>query len=138
MKNFPFFVQRMNLQMTTALHLLKHSRYKTVADRLSMCSLKLRPSTIKQDQNIVKINLSHNEFSEKAGVAFGKWLGNSAFEGRALKKIKCFLLFVRIGDNHILIDLDLSWNHIRKKGALQIARGLSVSVFRLAFRRVPF
>lgn len=47
--------------------------------------------------------MSHNNFSEKAGVAFGKW----------------------IADNSTLVDFDLSWNHLRKKGAIQIAKGLA-------------
>ena len=43
--------------------------------------------------------------AEQSGIVIGHWLA----------------------DNVHLLDINLAWNHFRKKGALAIARGLSVS-----------
>lgn len=51
------------------------------------------------------MNLSQNKFSEKTGIAIGKWLG----------------------ENGNLLELNLGWNHFRKKGALSIAKGIWVN-----------
>ncbi len=51
------------------------------------------------------LDLSHNNFGEDSG----KLLGNA------------------IAENSSIQELNLSWNNIRKKGALGIAKGLSVN-----------
>lgn len=54
------------------------------------------------DNLMTKLNLSHNKFAEKSGVAIGKW----------------------IAENGNLLDLNLGWNHIRKSAALAVAKGI--------------
>ena len=58
-------------------------------------------------QNTTKLeylNLSHNLFGETAGLILGPALS----------------------DNSSLKELDLSWNSIRRKGAIALAQGLKV------------
>ena len=49
--------------------------------------------------------MSNNKLAEQSGIVIGHWLA----------------------DNVHLLDVNLAWNHFRKKGALAIARGISVS-----------
>ena len=51
------------------------------------------------------LNLSNNQFGEKAGCMFGP----------------------AIAENSSIKHLDLSWNSMRRKGALEIAKGLKVN-----------
>jgi Ran GTPase-activating protein (RanGAP) involved in mRNA processing and transport len=51
------------------------------------------------------LDLSHNNFSEEAG----KLIGNA------------------IGENTSIVHLNLSWNNIRRKGAVGITKGLCVN-----------
>lgn len=61
-------------------------------------------------QNTTKIeylNLSHNKFAEMAGVVLGP----------------------AIAENSSIKELDLSWNSLRRKGAVAIAQGIKVWIF---------
>ena len=51
------------------------------------------------------LDLSHNNFGEEAG----KLIGNA------------------IGENTSIVHLNLSWNNIRRKGAVGITKGLCVN-----------
>ena len=60
-------------------------------------------------QNTIKIeylDLSHNEFGEEAGKLLGP----------------------AIAENNSIRYMDLSWNNLRRKGAIAIAKGLGVSI----------
>ena len=62
-------------------------------------------------QNTIKIeylDLSHNEFGEEAGKILGP----------------------AIAENNSIKYMDLSWNNLRRKGAIAIAKGLGVSAKR--------
>jgi uncharacterized protein YjeT (DUF2065 family) len=52
------------------------------------------------------LDLSHNNLCEQAGLLLGP----------------------AISDNASIKELDLSWNHLRRKGAVAIAAGVKVSV----------
>lgn len=54
------------------------------------------------------LNLSHNLFAEHAGLHLGP----------------------AIAENTSLKELDLSWNSLRRKGAIAIANGVKVTVIR--------
>ena len=57
-------------------------------------------------RNLKYLNLSHNEFRETGGELIGEALNwNDGLE-----------------------ELDLSWNHLRRRGSIGIAEGLQVSV----------
>jgi len=55
-------------------------------------------------QKIETLNLSHNLFGEYAGTVLGP----------------------AISENSTLKELDLSWNSIRRKGAMAVAVGIKV------------
>lgn len=72
---------------------------------------------------ITHLNLSRNELGEEGGVILGSALG----------KPPCiFTEFHYIcsttAESEVLQFLDLSWNHIRGKGATAIAEGLKASI----------
>lgn len=50
------------------------------------------------------LNLSHNKFAENAGIVLGP----------------------AIGENSSIQELDLSWNSLRRTGAIAIAQGVKV------------
>ena len=57
-------------------------------------------------RNLKYLNLSHNEFRETGGELIGEALNwNDGLE-----------------------ELDLSWNHLRRRGSIGIAEGLQVSI----------
>ena len=43
-----------------------------------------------------------------------------------------FLFLVQIASNDSLEYLDLSWNHLRRKGAMEVAAGLRVTIHELS------
>ncbi len=59
-----------------------------------------------EEHPIIKLNLSYNRFSDASAQLVGRW----------------------IGDNNSLLDLNLSWNHFRKKAGIAIANGISVII----------
>nr|XP_016847043.1 PREDICTED: leucine-rich repeat-containing protein 74A [Anolis carolinensis] len=61
---------------------------------------------------VIELDLSHNEFFEKAGEQLGQMLAN----------------------NEALEVLNLSWNHLRMKGAVALSAGLRVRICLMYFR----
>jgi hypothetical protein len=59
---------------------------------------------LKNTIRIEYLDLSHNDFGEEAGRVLGP----------------------AIAENASIKELNLSWNNIRRKGAIAIAKGLSV------------
>ena len=57
-----------------------------------------------EDHPVTKLNMSYNKLSDKSGAVIGPWLA----------------------DNLHLFELNLSWNHFRKRAGVAIAKGLSV------------
>ena len=82
---------------------------------------------------ITHLDLSHNEFSEVAGVILGAALGELGVCGQkargSLLCVACAVLLFfpsHTAESEVLQTLNLSWNHLRKKGAVAIAQGLKV------------
>ena len=48
-------------------------------------------------------------------------------------KISCFVLCLFSAINETLSELDISWNHLRGKGALAVAVGVKVGVLDVFF-----
>lgn len=67
------------------------------------------------------LDLSHNEFGEAGGEILGPAVGMHSRLGGGVAR-KLFLA----GDSESLRILNLSWNHLRRKGADAIADGLKV------------
>ena len=70
------------------------------------------------------LDLSHNEFGEAAGEVLGPAIGESKTSPNPNPDH-----WYIAGDSETIQTLDLSWNHLRKKGALAIAEGLKVKHF---------
>jgi len=60
-------------------------------------------------QVIEAFNFLNNRFSEMGGVALGP----------------------AIGENSSIKELNLSWNSLRRKGAIAVAQGVKVHIFKL-------
>ena len=81
--------------------------------------------------HIRHLDLSHNEFGEESGVILGPALGKPVHTFTNLPihlrhANYCCLSSWRSAESEALQTLDLSWNHIRRKGAKAIAVGLMV------------
>ena len=77
---------------------------------------------------IDSLDLSHNEFREQGGILIGDALGSSFIYICELNVLFTLVfLFSCIAANEDLEELNLSWNHLRGKGAECLAMGLAVS-----------
>ena len=77
------------------------------------------------------LDLSHNEFGAAAGEILGPALGKytcriKGYYNARITSLLSTLYVVCVADSEVLRTLDLSWNHIRRKGAVAIAAGLKV------------
>lgn len=79
------------------------------------------------------MDLSHNEFCGKGGAHLGQLLGTFNFALLNVTAVditsKYFILIlpsISAANNEGLEVLDLSWNHIRMKGAVAFCAGLKV------------
>jgi len=61
---------------------------------------------LQRNESVVYLDLSHNELCEDGAMCLGDALGI----------------------NNSIEQLNLAWNHIRRKGAVQICKGLKVRV----------
>uniref|UniRef100_A0A8C6YCL5 Leucine rich repeat containing 74A n=1 Tax=Naja naja TaxID=35670 RepID=A0A8C6YCL5_NAJNA len=72
------------------------------------------PIFLQANYRVIELDLSYNEFAEKGGELFGQVLAN----------------------NESLEILDLSWNHLRLKGATALSNSLKVRICRTMFKAV--
>uniref|UniRef100_A0A670YC31 Leucine rich repeat containing 74A n=1 Tax=Pseudonaja textilis TaxID=8673 RepID=A0A670YC31_PSETE len=95
-------------------YLVQMLRENCYIQEMVFCVSVSAPIFLQANYRVIELDLSYNEFAEKGGELFGQVLAN----------------------NESLEILDLSWNHLRLKGAIALSNSLKVRICRTMFKAV--
>ena len=94
--------------------------------------------SLQKNQALKELNLSHNDFGVEGGQKLGPAIGlfvalfilsiEHFSSLRILDKIRLNIMISISGANDIMESLDLSWNKLRRKGAIAVAKGVKASI----------
>lgn len=73
------------------------------------------------------LDLSHNQFGERGGEILGPAIGMCYTHTCACHTSAVTCVNQPVGDCESIQTLNLSWNHLRRKGAEAVAEGMKVS-----------